>query len=149
MREQGCGSSCGDCLVRLVGLVGVVVSVVILLGVFLTPDDPGDLETQGYPASTPRVLRPSWTPALRTPTARPLQRTMLVKSTPTPTRTSTPGLRTWASCEQVPARLLRLDTQGRVAVKRELVPSQPDGDNDGFACGTQLEHKRGLIHDGG
>ena len=28
---------------------------------------------------------------------------------------------------------------------RHLVPSQPDGDNDGFACGGQLEHKRHLV----
>ena len=44
-----------------------------------------------------------------------------------------------------PPNLLRLDTQGRVAVQRQLVPSQPDGDDDGFACGGQLEHKRNLI----
>ena len=38
--------------------------------------------------------------------------------------------------------LLRLDTQGRVAVQRDLVPTQPDGDNDGYACGDQFEHER-------
>ncbi|MCY3895661.1 MAG: hypothetical protein OXG17_04220 [Chloroflexi bacterium] len=52
---------------------------------------------------------------------------------------------TYAACDDVPTYLLRLDTQGRVAVQRELVPSQPDGDDDGFACGDQLEHKRELV----
>ncbi|MDE2867551.1 MAG: hypothetical protein OXR64_09965 [Chloroflexota bacterium] len=28
---------------------------------------------------------------------------------------------------------------------RHLAPGQPDGDNDGYACGGQLEHKRHLV----
>ena len=64
--------------------------------------------------------------------------------TPRPTRTPSPQI-TYAACDDVPTYLLRLDTQGRVAVERALVPSQPDGDSDGFACGDQLEHKRSWV----
>lgn len=52
---------------------------------------------------------------------------------------------TYPSCEDVPPEHLRQDTQERVAVPAHLVPSQPDGDGDGFACGGQLEHKRTLV----
>lgn len=52
---------------------------------------------------------------------------------------------TYRYCEVVPNRHLTLDAQGRVAVPRHLVPTQPDGDGDGFACGGQLEHKRRLV----
>ena len=46
---------------------------------------------------------------------------------------------TFQSCKDVPESLIVVDTQGRRAVPRNLVPSAPDGDNDGFACGGQLE----------
>ena len=75
--------------------------------------------------------------ATATPMASPAA-TVGAASTPRPTVT-------YAACDYVPTHLLRVDTQGRVAVQRDLVPSQPDGDNDGFACGDQLEHKRNLI----
>lgn len=55
--------------------------------------------------------------------------------TPSPTRTP----RTFQSCQEVPESLIVVDTQGRRAVPRNLVPSAPDGDNDGFACAGQLE----------
>ena len=72
---------------------------------------------------------------------RPQTRTRPV-ATPraTPRPTVAPG--TYLRCEAVPTRHLRFDTQGRVAVQRHLVPTQPDNDRDGFACGGQLEHKR-------
>lgn len=60
---------------------------------------------------------------------------------PRPTRTPTSQV-IYAACDDVPTYLLRLDTKNRVAVERAFVPSQPDGDDDGFACGDQLEHKR-------
>ena len=55
---------------------------------------------------------------------------------PTPTPTPTP--QTFQSCQEVPESLIVVDTQGRRATPRDLVPSAPDGDNDGFACGGQL-----------
>ena len=55
---------------------------------------------------------------------------------PTPQPTPTP--RTYESCQDVPESLVVTDTQGRRAVPRDLVPSAPDGDSDGFACGGQL-----------
>ena len=65
------------------------------------------------------------------------------RAAPVPTPTPIPFRPgTYRSCEAVPNSHLRLDTQGRVAVRRNLVPTQPDSDNDGFACGGQLEHKR-------
>lgn len=80
------------------------------------------------PVSTPTV---AVTPTATTePLSQPRSRT-------TPTE--------YDRCEDVPSSLLRLDTQGRVAVQRQIVPSQPDGDNDDFACGSQLEHKRHLL----
>lgn len=77
-----------------------------------------------------------------TPTA-----TAVPKPTPRPTRTPRPAATprpqvTYTNCDDVPTYLLRLDTKGRVAVERAFVPEQPDGDDDGFACGDQLEHKR-------
>ncbi len=97
--------------------------------------EPGPAPTPS-PSSTRRVVQVIVTP---TPTAT---------ATPTPTLSPSPTptpLETYEKCEDVPNSSLRLDTQGRVAVQRDLVPSQPDGDNDGFACGTQLEHKRHLL----
>ena len=67
----------------------------------------------------------------------PGSRTPVPTSTPTPLPTSTP--QTYQSCKDVPESLIAVDTQGRRAVPRNLVPSAPDGDNDGFACGGQLE----------
>ncbi|MDE2903018.1 MAG: hypothetical protein OXP73_08305 [Chloroflexota bacterium] len=51
----------------------------------------------------------------------------------------TPTPQVFESCQDVPESLIVVDTQGRRAVPRDLVPSAPDGDNDGFACGGQLE----------
>ena len=76
---------------------------------------------------------------LLTPTPRPTltpQPTATPRPTPTPTSTPTP--RVFQSCQDVPESLIVVDSQGRRAVPRDLVPSAPDGDNDGFACGGQL-----------
>ena len=81
---------------------------------------------------------------LLTPTAAPQPTATPQPATPRPTPTPTVQV-TYATCDDVPTSLLRLDTQGRVAVESQFVPSQPDGDGDGFACGDQLEHKRGLV----
>ena len=70
-------------------------------------------------------------------------RAAAARTTPQPIPTLRPG--TYARCEDVPNNRLRIDRLGRVAVPRSLVPSQPDGDGDGFACGGQLEHKRQLL----
>lgn len=75
---------------------------------------------------------------------RPQTRTRPV-ATPRPAPRPTAAAGTYLRCEAVPTRHLRLDTQGRVAVRRHLVPTQPDSDRDGFACGGQLEHKRHLL----
>ena len=80
--------------------------------------------------STP-ILHPQRTPQPRV-TPQPTQ-----TSRPTPTRSPTP--QTFKSCQDVPESLIVVDSQGRRAVPRNLVPSAPDGDNDGFACGGQLE----------
>ena len=82
---------------------------------------------------------------LLTPTATP-QSTPTSQPTAAPRLTPTPTVQvTYSTCDDVPTYLLRLDTQGRIAVEGRFVPSQPDGDGDGFACGDQLEHKRGLV----
>lgn len=70
-------------------------------------------------------------------------RAAAARQAPAPAPTLRPG--TYARCEDVPNGRLRIDSQGRVAAPRSLVPSQPDGDGDGFACGGQLEHKRHLV----
>ena len=75
---------------------------------------------------------------------RPQTRTRPVP-TPRPTPRPRAAAGTYLQCEAVPTRHLRPDTQGRVAVLRHLVPTQPDNDRDGFACGGQLEHKRYLL----
>ena len=49
---------------------------------------------------------------------------------------------TFQSCQSVPESLIVIDTQGRPAVPRHLVPTAPDGDDDGFACGGQLKLER-------
>lgn len=72
---------------------------------------------------------------LPAPSPQP-ERTPQPTATPTPTPASTP--QTFQSCQAVPESLIVVDTQGRRAVPRHLVPSAPDGDNDGFACGGQL-----------
>ena len=100
---------------------------------------------QGHPINVrinDYLLAPTAAPqpmATPNPTAAP-------QPTPTlpPTSTPTPQI-TYAACDDVPTHLLRLDTQGRVAVDRQLVPDQPDGDSDGFACGDQLEHRREAV----
>ena len=92
-------------------------------------------------ATTPAAMASPTAPATATP--RPTA-TPQPTPTPRPTPTATPQV-TFTACDDVPTYLLRLDTQGRVAVERQFVPSQPDGDDDGFACGTQLEHKRDLV----
>lgn len=76
---------------------------------------------------------------LPTPSPRPV-RTPRPTATPrpTPTPTPTPTSQIFQSCQEVPESLIVVDTQGRRAVPRDLVPSAPDGDNDGFACGGQL-----------
>ena len=60
--------------------------------------------------------------------------------TPDSKRTSSPPTiqQIFQSCQDVPESLIVVDTQGRRAVPRYLVPSAPDGDNDRFACGGQL-----------
>ncbi len=63
-------------------------------------------------------------------------RTSVPTLMPTAQPTLTP--QTFQSCQDVPDSLIVVDTQGRRAVPRHLVPSAPDGDNDGFACGGQL-----------
>ncbi len=75
---------------------------------------------------------------------RPQTRTRPVV-TPRPTPRPTAAVRTYQQCDAVPTHHLRFDTQGRVAVQRHLVPTQPDNDRDGLACGGQLEHKRYLL----
>ena len=64
------------------------------------------------------------------------------RSTPRPTPRRPPRPpptpQTFESCQDVPESLIVVDTQGRRAVPHDLVPSAPDGDNDGFACGGQL-----------
>lgn len=75
---------------------------------------------------------------------RPQTRTRPVV-TPRATPRPTAAAGTYLQCDSVPTRHLRFDTQGRVAVQRHLVPTQPDNDRDGFACGGQLEHKRYLL----
>ena len=75
-----------------------------------------------------------WVPPVpSSPPARTLQPTASPRSTPA----STPQV--FDSCQDVPESLIVVDTQGRRAVPRDFVPSAPDGDNDGFACGGQLE----------
>ena len=74
---------------------------------------------------------------LPTPTPQPA-RSSQPTATPLPTPTPTPTPQTFQSCQDVPESLIVVDTQGRRAVPRDLVPSAPDGDNDGFACGGQL-----------
>ena len=143
----------GCCGLIIVGLIVVVILVIVGA---VTGGSESD--TEGA-ASTPRpTIQPTPTPraaveaptpasplpsptATATPIASPAARAA-PKSTPTPTPRPTV---TYATCDNVPTYLLRVDTQGRVAVQRDLVPSQPDGDNDGYACGDQLEHKRNLI----
>ena len=74
---------------------------------------------------------------LPTPSPRPA-RSPRPTATPRPTPTPTPTPQTFQSCQDVPESLVVVDTKGRRAVPRDLVPSAPDGDNDGFACGGQL-----------
>ena len=143
----------------LQGCVGlVVIGLVLLIVAAVIRAATGVTDSDAEGAAIPRpTLQPTATPSgavnagtqALAATASPLPSpapTATPTSVPTrrPTPTPTPVV-TYAACDNVPTYLLRLDTQGRVAVQRELVPSQPDGDDDGFACGDQLEHKRSLV----
>lgn len=143
------------CLAFIAAVLILAVVLLVGVGIGATANDsavPSEPTKQvGSSTRTPSPVATAPTAALaqaRVPTPA-LDRTVVAEDTPTPrptrtaraTPTPTPQI-TYAACDDVPTYLLRLDTKGRVAVERSLVPSQPDGDNDGYACGDQLEHKR-------
>ncbi len=117
-QSSGCRTGCLALVIGIAALAAVVAFFAAL------PDAPSN------PTRTVEAVAPTATP---TPTC-----------TPRPRPTPTPQV-TYAACDDVPTYLLRRDTQGRVAVGRQLVPSQPDGDGDGFACGDQLEHRQAAV----
>lgn len=143
----------GCCGLIIVGLIVVVILIVVGA---VTGGSGSDIEGAAstprptiQPTPTPRAAAEAPTPALPRPSPTATATSIASPAaTAGPTSTPTPTPRptvTYAACDNVPTYLLRMDTQGRVAVQRDLVPSEPDGDNDGYACGDQLEHKRNLI----
>ena len=129
---------------RRIGLAASFAVVTCLLSACGEVLDPANA-VAASPAATAAVAAPITpdAPIIETPTPTP-SLTSTPQPTATPRSTPTPAPQiTYPACDNVPAYLLRLDTQGRVAVEHRVVPSQPDG--DGFACGDQLEHKRELI----
>ena len=159
---QKAGQGCAGCLVLLV--IGLVVLVIVGAVAGDAESGTSPVSTESRPTQSPRaaaqviaattsaVPTPAATMPTVTAAAAPAtpESTPAAKATPAPTRTPRPTRTpspqiTYAACDDVPTHLLRLDTQGRVAVERALVPSQPDGDSDGFACGDQLEHKRSWV----
>ncbi len=105
----------GESLVKIAERYGTTVSVLI------------DLNS----IQDPSLIRPGQ--IINIP---PNSRTPVPTSTPAPQPTLTP--QAYQSCQDVPESRIVVDTQGRRAVPRDLVPSAPDGDGDGFACGGQL-----------
>lgn len=135
------GHGCAGCL-SLIVLGVIALLIVAAVGGILESPASEATPTATVQAATPVVTAARSTPSPSpTPTPSPTpQPTRMPRPTPTPT----PQV-TYAACADVPTHLLRLDTKGRVAVDRALVPSQPDGDSDGFACGDQLEHRQAAV----
>ena len=92
--------------------------------------------TRGSTAPLTPAPQPTPAPASKPTLTEAPTRASTPPLSPTPQPTSTP--QTFQSCQEIPEPLIVVDTQGRRAVPRDLVPSAPDGDNDGFACGGQL-----------
>ena len=128
----------------LISAVVVAIAFVLASG---EPDSvqahPGGLAGDGCHYCRTNCARWGHTYGTRHCHRAPAPRQVAPRSTPTPTPQPTPTGH--EICNRITSHYLVIDTQGRVAVPRHLAPSQPDGDNDGFACGGQLEHKRHLV----
>ena len=120
-----------------IGVIGAALALAFLLtGIESQPVSahPGGLAGDGCHYCRTNCARWGYTAGTRHCHRAPAPRQTVPRPTPTPT-----------VCNSVPSRHLVIDSQGRVAVPRQLAPGQPDGDNDGYACGGQLEHKRHLV----
>lgn len=118
--------------------VAAVALALVLNGIGSQPvrAHPGGLAGDGCHYCRTNCARWGYTTGTRHCHRAPAPRQTVPRPTPTPTP---------VSCDSIATRHLVIDSQGRVAVPRQLAPGQPDGDNDGYACGGQLEHKRHLV----